>query len=309
MSIILEGVQENAIESQNTFDMKNKLKKTSKGLIARNTNIAKNSADVIINKADIILNNTNKNILNVTKKTGVCTLTIANQGVVFVTAAAGYTITLPTAVGNAGLVYRFIKTDNNYNLITLDGNGAETFNYPNDSGVATVNYARLNTYGAEVTIVSDNVGWQCINEKIGQIPKCRVYLGTDQLNIPDSTWTKVNFDTETFDIGGNFDAVTNHVFTVPIDGLYSIESMIRWVNGTADSRIMIRISKNAVALTVKEERLNSLTYQSMAISDKRKFVKTDTIQIQVLQTTGAATIDIYGSITTTFLNIRLLEKS
>lgn len=295
MGIIFEGVQSDIIEDQNTFVIKNKLKKADKELSE--------------NKANVDLNNVNRNILNVNAKTGVGTLTVAEQGLILVSAGAGYILTLPTAVGNTGLAYHFIKTDANYNLITLDGNRAETFNYPNDGGVATATYLRLNTYGAEVTVVSDGVGWQCINEKIGQIPKCRAYLSGDQLNIPHKTWTKVNFNAETYDIGGNFDAVTNYRFTVPVDGLYGVESMIKWENGIADSRTMIAIRKNGSNIATKDEQSSYTVFQSMAISDKQKFVKTDTIETYVYQATGAATIDIFGMTVTTFLNIRLLEKS
>jgi len=299
---IFEGVQGDLVDIQNMDMIKKGIKKTDRNLVASNVKIVENSAD-------IVLNNVNRNILNVVAKTGVGTLTVAEQGLILVSAGAGYTLTLPTAVANTGLVYRFLKTDVNYNLITLDGNGAETFNYPNDGGAATLTYVRLNTYGAEITIVSDGANWQCINEKIGQVPKCRVYLSADQLNIPNATWTIVNFNAETYDIGANFDAVTNHVFTVPVDGLYNVEALIAWRNGIADSRTIIAIVKNTTSIAFKEEQINSYVNESMAISDRQKFVKNDTIRIQVYQATGAGTIDIYGSINYTFLNIRLLEKS
>ena len=141
----------------------------------------------------------------VTVKSGTATLTLAEAGLVLVSATSPYTLTLPTAVGHTGLTYHFVKTDANYNLITLDGNSSETFSYPNDDGVPKETYSRLNTYGAEVTVVSNGSNWQVINEKLGQVPECRVYLSANQEDLTSTTWIPVLYDTKSYDIGNNFD--------------------------------------------------------------------------------------------------------
>ena len=141
----------------------------------------------------------------VTTKTAVATLTIAEAGTVLVSCAATpYTITLPTASGHTGLRYHFIKTDANYFLITLDGNAAETFNYENSTGAPVATYARLNTYCAEVTIVSDGTNWQVINEVIGLVPTAWMYVGGTQENIPANLNARLELDTAEEDIGSNF---------------------------------------------------------------------------------------------------------
>jgi len=154
----------------------------------------------------------------VTVKTGVATLTTAEAGTVLVSAAAAYTLTLPTASGNTGLTYRFVKTDYNYNLITLDGHGAETINYENSAGAAQATYPRLNTPLAEVTIVSDGTNWQVIDEAMGQVPECRVYLSANQEDTPAATWLFVEYDTESYDVGSNYDTS-------------------EWVSGAADGTV------------------------------------------------------------------------
>lgn len=90
-------------------------------------------------------------IRRVTTKSAVATLTIAEAGFVKVSAAAGYTLTLPTAVGNK-LTYIFVKTDDNSNLITIDGHNAETIN-------GSLTYTGLNSQYASVAIRSDNTNW------------------------------------------------------------------------------------------------------------------------------------------------------
>jgi len=155
----------------------------------------------------------------VTTKTTTDTLTVAEAGLIKVSAASAYTLTLPTAVGHEGLTYHFVKTDTNYNLITLDADGTETFNFPNDDGVPKETYTRLNTYCAEVTVVSDGSNWQCINEKLGQVPECKTGLSIDAENLVDNTpLCIIPFDTADYDIGSNFDFST-------------------WVSGTADGTV------------------------------------------------------------------------
>ena len=96
---------------------------------------------------------------NVTSKTTTATLNVAESGLVTVTAASAYTILLPTAVGNGGLIYIIKKTDDNSNLITIDGNADETID-----GAAT--YTDLNYQYSYVIIISDNSNWLIIGESI-----------------------------------------------------------------------------------------------------------------------------------------------
>ena len=94
---------------------------------------------------------------NVTAKTTTATLNIAESGLITVTAASGYTILLPTAVGNSGIVFTIKKTDDNANLITIDADGTETID-------GALTYTDLNYQYAYVTIISDNSNWLVIGE-------------------------------------------------------------------------------------------------------------------------------------------------
>jgi len=180
----------------------------------------------------------------VTSKTTTATLTVAEAGTVLVSASSDYTITLPTAVGNTGLTYKFKKTDANYNCITLDGNGSETINYENADGVPKLTYPRLNTYGAEVTLVSDGSNWQVYDEKLGQVPRCEVYLSVHQLNLTYDQWTPIEFNTKDYDIGSNYDISTwvsgnatstsaNHL--VDSGGAFTSAMVNKRVKNTTDS--------------------------------------------------------------------------
>jgi len=98
----------------------------------------------------------------ITAKTGTGTLTIAECGMIKLSAAAGYTLYLPTAVGNGGRYYLLFKSDNNANLITLDANGAETID-----GQST--FTGLNYQYACVILRSDNTEWVIVGRTIKNV--------------------------------------------------------------------------------------------------------------------------------------------
>jgi len=216
------------------------------------------TADINLNAHKIL-----KFATPVTTKTTTDTLTIAEAGLIKVSAASAYTLTLPTAVGHEGLTYHFVKTDANYNLITLDGNGTETFNFPNDDGVPKETYTRLNTYCAEVTVVSDGSNWQCINEKLGQVPECLVYLGSDQLDFTSDAIQRIDLDTESYNVGANFDMSTwvsgNATSTsaghlVDSGGAFTSDMVNKRVKNTTDSTYTYVTAYNsATDLTVRDD--------------------------------------------------------
>lgn len=82
------------------------------------------------------------------------TLTTAND-VVLVDATSGdLTITLPTAVGNEGKIFKIKKTDTSNNVITIDGNGSEQID-----GAAT---RFLRTRLECLEIISNNADWDIL---------------------------------------------------------------------------------------------------------------------------------------------------
>lgn len=90
-------------------------------------------------------------ILLIVAKSGAYTLT-AEDGLVIADASGGtFTLTLPTAVGITGRVYRVKKIDATANVVTVDANGAETID-----GAVT---ATLTIQYEAITVVSDGTEW------------------------------------------------------------------------------------------------------------------------------------------------------
>jgi len=62
-------------------------------------------------------------------------------------------------------------------------------------------------------------------------PAFRVYQSTsaDQQSVANNTRTRVNFDAESYDVGGNYDT-SAYKFTAPIAGIYHFDTTILWDN-------------------------------------------------------------------------------
>jgi hypothetical protein len=80
------------------------------------------------------------------------------------------------------------------------------------------------------------------NSMYPKVPAFRVHLSTDQ-SISNNTWTKVQFNTENFDINSNFDNSTNYRFTPTVAGYYQVNFRVRF-NGTSLSAQLASIYKN-----------------------------------------------------------------
>jgi hypothetical protein len=97
-----------------------------------------------------------------TAKTEAGTLTTGEFGFVKLTASAPYTLELPTAVGNLGRYFILYKSDDNSNLVTMDGNGAETID-------GQLTYTGLNYQYAVVIFRSNGVEWIIVGRTIKNV--------------------------------------------------------------------------------------------------------------------------------------------
>lgn len=87
-------------------------------------------------------------------KTTTYTATTADK-VLTVATSSAWTLTLYTAVGNAGRTLKIIKVSGDFNALTVDGNGSESIN-----GNATTS---LNTQWETLEIISDGSNWNILN--------------------------------------------------------------------------------------------------------------------------------------------------
>lgn len=74
-------------------------------------------------------------------------------------------------------------------------------------------------------------------------------LSADQTGIANATATKVAFNTETFDIGSYFDAVTNYRW-VPPAGKVRLSAFLRVTGLTAGTELVVSLRKNGTAFSL-----------------------------------------------------------
>jgi len=154
--------------------------------------------------------------------------------------------------------------------------------------------SRLNTGGAEATFVSDGTNWQVINEALGQVPHCSVYLSSHQTDILNQTPTLINYNTENFDIGNNFNTST-HEFTVPVDGLYHVFCIVNWGCTTADSKYFQRILKNEDVVLLMTWIQSSMASTFSALMEGNfSLSKNDTVYVRAVHYEGVDTPDVHG---------------
>lgn len=89
------------------------------------------------------------------------------------------------------------------------------------------------------------------------LPKYRVTMSGNQ-SISSATWTKVQFDTKTYDTNTNYDAVTNYRFTPTVAGYYHINFGLVTTAGTVTTSAMAAIYKNGTAYTVTDKNMQNV---------------------------------------------------
>lgn len=126
----------------------------------------------------------------------------------------------------------------------------------------------------------------------------RVYLSSGQNNITRNTQVRVNYDSEIFDKGGDFDADTNHTFIAPVAGIYYFRGQVTWNNiYAADSEHDIYIRINGVAkATVKEfiHTYGANKLHTQEVSGVFELAKDDVVDIAVRTYVASDTEDLYG---------------
>jgi len=134
----------------------------------------------------------------------------------------------------------------------------------------------------------------------------RAYRTSNQLNIADSTTTKIELDTENFDVGNDFDSTTNYQFTAPVAGYYYLSGQVTYTSVVADKGYY------AVIVPSTAPNISGVTQASFAstisarASDIRYLAQSETVNLSAYHAAGVGTVDVYGNISYTWLSGYLL---
>ncbi|MBA7519138.1 hypothetical protein ES705_11213 [subsurface metagenome] len=138
--------------------------------------------------------------------------------------------------------------------------------------------------------------------------KARAYLSAVQHNLVSGDWTKVLLDTENYDIGSNFDPVTNHRLTVPITGFYLLIGQVSFDLVIANKKYYAKIYKNGTtAICVGSNQASFVDYLYVLTSDIAYLEADDFIELWGRQDSGVNTVDIYNFSPNTYMAIHLLS--
>jgi len=98
-------------------------------------------------------------------------------------------------------------------------------------------------------------------------PAFRAFRGTSDQSISNSTWTKVELNSETFDTASAFDSTTNYRFTPQTAGYYQINGQIKGYQSSYDRRIELAIYKNGSEIGLGSSNTGSNEDAIPTISD------------------------------------------
>jgi hypothetical protein len=125
----------------------------------------------------------------------------------------------------------------------------------------------------------------------GTIPAVRVFNTTTQ-NIPVSTLTFLNFDSEQFDTANMHSGVFNDTLTAPVGGIYDVGASVQWsYGGTIDdppesvSAIILASNGSRVA---DSESISLTTNTVQNLSGLLKLSAGDTVRLEVISANSTA---------------------
>lgn len=134
-----------------------------------------------------------------------------------------------------------------------------------------------------------------------------VYRTTSGQSITASVTTKVEFNGETSDPGGDFDSTTNYRYTAPVAGRYAVFANIRF-SVTADLDVLtIFLYKNGVEIKRVNKAASSTTNQAIQLFHHPILSAGDYLEIFVSNSSNNDTVDAGETLTWAEFYLHSLE--
>lgn len=202
-----------------------------------------------------------------------------------------FTITLPTAVGNAGKTFTFTKTNNNALGVTIDAAGTETINGALTK-VLYLQYARL-------VIYSNGANW---NIRIYDHPTVALRYNSNNAtnittSIADYAFTNIDYDTHS-----TYNTTTGE-FTCPEDGIYKFDASLTLTAQGGAFDVVGYLYKNGSSMVRQVRNIAGSSSPGHTLSDALSLVKGDIVKTRYQVTVGSSVIS-----STTVNNVLVIEK-
>jgi len=133
-------------------------------------------------------------------------------------------------------------------------------------------------------------------------PAFSVYRNAEQTSLANDTFTKVQFNAESFDTDNAFDSSTNYRFTVPSGkgGKYYFESSLRFINASSSNSVRdtygIGFYKNgSIVAQLKTNCEAGLNQQGISSSITLSLSASDYVELFAFHEHGSGTARINGT--------------
>ena len=164
--------------------------------------------------------------------------------------------------------------------LTLGGTNATDITIP--SGVTITNNGTQSGFGGTNT------------------PAFRAYMGSTQ-TISTASITKLNFDTESYDIGSNYDT-SNYRFTPTTAGKYLVTASVRLNGAVTITNVQLYINKNGSVYNRSTQGFNGDSSPMITNTDTVEMNgSSDYIEMYLYHNQGS-NLDISGSAQSTYFN-------
>ena len=162
--------------------------------------------------------------------------------------------------------------------------------------------------GKPVSLLTDSEGRLEVILALQTTAKARAYLSTTQ-SIAHATFTKILFDAESYDPGGNFDTA-NSRFVAPVAGMYMVAAAARITDATlvADKNYGLHIYVNGERVLETWQQASTATRLTIFTFDIIQLNAGDYVEIYIYQDSGGS-VDLQADSLSTFVSIHLLSAS
>ena len=169
--------------------------------------------------------------------------------------------------------------------------------------VGTSNITTLGTIGAGTWNGSD-IDFTYLTST----SQARAYLNTEQEDFTSGSWTQINLDAESYDIGGNYDHDGGgYDYTAPVTGYYIVCYGIQWDDCVADKAYMGGIYVNGSIVSRTIQHTSHANDISCVGSDILYLTLNDSVELWGRQASGVDTVDVLNGTEKTFMSIHLLS--
>ena len=134
---------------------------------------------------------------------------------------------------------------------------------------------------------------------------CHVTLAAQLSNLTNNVDTLLDFDTETWDEGDNFDTGNNR-FVVPVTGYYKVIVCATFINTIADTFYRTMIFKGGSAVAQNIVHTASTASVTSLIHVDYVFTAGDFIYGYVKSNSGGNTVDVTNTGSLTYMNVLFL---